>query len=724
MKSMRFIATNLLLLFAAGAFACGWWPKNSGEVLLYRIMPLEESDFEDYIIFGDYKLHSPKVDYRDENIALWQKETSRKVSKRDIGYVVYDVDIAYLQRIRKNLEHLPKQKNSFINWIAANKRADILDLLILAKQCENVRAAITDPWYYRVEDGYHYRALNDIVDKCRRYTSGPLLSRYALQMTRALCTLREYEQCAEYWAGIKGKLPHDVVRVMTELQAAAALNKTGYENEAMKIYAKYGDVTSIRAINGGKKDDEMELVYRNAPNSPYMPGELQKWLILFGSESKAQLYAKGEFDLDFDRWDLDRLNAVSRVAENAVKNVNVENKAMWYYTIAALYDIKGKPFKAKRYLETGEKYPKNPFLRDTYRVLHMWLDAKTSVFNEEYESRLMRDLKWLGRKIKREATPEIYRKLNYDYTALRSYDDDHRDPYQCYANSFYWNDAMRRLLLHVVCPKMHKAGKHIREMQLANMAENFLVKTAGYSGEMFLIVDRHSYKDAKRYFYRVYHPEDKFDRFLNAGSRTDKLYWYDILGTKCLRERRYEKSLVYLRQVPVEFQKKLAAYEYMHRPPFSYDMEAFKNNAQLAPNYKLHFAEAMVKYQRTMMHDRNPNRRAEAKIKYALGLRNSVHKCWPLTRYSSNVECNYIRDAVSEIPYPDDTAAYLHDEYLRLSNKLIQQAFRTFTDRELTAREMRSLLYYKRIVRDFADTQTAKDLILHCDRWRDYARKD
>lgn len=30
MKSMRFIATNLLLLFAAGAFACGWWPQNSG----------------------------------------------------------------------------------------------------------------------------------------------------------------------------------------------------------------------------------------------------------------------------------------------------------------------------------------------------------------------------------------------------------------------------------------------------------------------------------------------------------------------------------------------------------------------------------------------------------------------------------------------------------------------------------------------------------------------
>ena len=107
----------------------------------------------------------------------------------------------------------------------------------------------------------------------------------------------------------------------------------------------------------------------------------------------------------------------------------------------------------------------------------------------------------------------------------------------------------------------------------------------------------------------------------------------------------------------------------MHRNPFSYDMETFVKNRSLAPDYKLHFAEAMLQYERTMKFDRdpNPNKRADAKIQYALGLRNSVHKCWFLTRHSSNLNYNSIRDAVPEIPYPADTTLYRHDEYLKLS---------------------------------------------------------
>ena len=75
---------------------------------------------------------------------------------------------------------------------------------------------------------------------------------------------------------------------------------------------------------------------------------------------------------------------------------------MWYYTLAALYDAKGEPRRAKKYLERGQAYPKDPFLRDSYHVLQMWLDARTSSYDEAYEQRLMNDLKWLVGKIKKE----------------------------------------------------------------------------------------------------------------------------------------------------------------------------------------------------------------------------------------------------------------------------------------------------------------------------------
>lgn len=717
MKLKRYIAISLLSLFTTAAPACYWDPSNSGEVLLYRIMPIDETDYENYGTSwdSDNMLH-PNVDYKSDNLRLWQQQTSTKISMADIEKVVYRADLSYLQNIRINFAKPQQHTNTFVNWIVANKRTDILNLLILAKQVEKARNIMNDPWYYPVDGSDCYRQLNDVVGKCRQYKRGQLLGRYALQLTRALCALREYKECADYWENIKGELNNDVVKKMTELQAASALYKTGKKDEAMEIYAKYGDVASIRAINGGKIDNELEFVYDHCPNSPYLAGELQKWLLYYGYYENVK---------PWEVWDVKKINSILKVAHKAVKRKGTRNKAMWYYTLASLYDINGKPQKARSYLERGQQYPKNAFLRDSYHVLHMWLDAKTSTFNHAYEQRLMKDLKWLASKIRREATQSVYNRLTDTcYSFSLWIPDAPREVYhQWYRgkpNSFYWNDAMRRILLRVVCPKMHKAGKHVREIQLANMAENFLIKTRDYSSEMFVIMDRLSYKDTRDYFTRIYYPKDEFDRFLNSCGETDKLFWYDILATKCLRERRHNKSLVYLRQIPVSFQEKLNVYEYMVREPFDYYMLKPKKNKALQKNYKLNFAEQMVKFEQTMRYAKNPNSRAKAKIQYALGLRNSVYRCWYLTRYSTD-NLNYIRWEIPEIAYPPDTAIYRYDAYLKLSDRLIKNAINSFTDKEQAAEELYKLASYKRIMDEYGNTTTAKYLQQHCDKWSDYA---
>ena len=188
------------------------------------------------------------------------------------------------------------------------------------------------------------------------------------------------------------------------------------------------------------------------------------------------------------------------------------------------------------------------------------------------------------------------------------------------------NDAMRRILLRVVCPRMHKAKNYVREVQLANLADNLLMQVNGYSNEMFQIMERQTYSQTKEYFYRIYHPQDDFDTYLNSKGKIGKYYWYDILATKCMREQRYSKAIVYLRQIPLSFQKGMDVYYYMNKDPFSYDRETFKSVPSLAENYKLHFAQRMDKYQRLMKFHHNPNVRADAKIMYAIGLRNSVHR--------------------------------------------------------------------------------------------------
>ena len=140
-----------------------------------------------------------------------------------------------------------------------------------------------------------------------------------------------------------------------------------------------------------------------------------------------------------------------------------------------------------------------------------------------------------------------------------------------------------------------------------------------------------------------------------------------------------------------------------------------------ADNYKLHFAEDMDMYEKTMRYNRNPDKRAQSKIQYALGLRNSVHRCWYLTRYSSNCENDYNRDALPEIPYPTDSTIYRYREYLRLSERLINEAISEFRDKELAAQELRKFLRFQHIMDSYGDTETANDIKRHCDKWRDYA---
>lgn len=703
------------------SFACSWIPSHAGGVKLYRIMQLDESDYSHYSTTwnSDCMLHHG-VDYKQENLQLWQQLTSASVPLEDIEYVVYKADVGYLQELQENKEVPDQYENAFLRWITAHDRYDIIDLLILAKQNEQIITSMNDPWYYRVEDSYHFKVLAEIVDKCQAYKSGELLDRYALQMVRALCTLREYEKCATYWDCVKRKLSNNAVKKMTELKAASALYKVGRHDEALRIYAKYGDVASIRAINDGTIDNELEFVYNIYPNSPYLAGEIQKWLLYFGDDSTEAGYKNESNDLGSQR-----IDQLVEVARRAVREKKSKNMAMWYYTLAALYDMQGKPFKAKNYLIQGMAYPKSPFLRDSYRVLNMWIDARTATYDQEYEQRLMDDLKWLIHKIKKEISPDVYNKITPQQEAYwigNKYNKYYESMgYLDYANSFYWNDAMRRILLREVCPRMHKAGKYVREIQLANLAENLLVQVNDYSNEMFVIMDRLSYKATRNYFSRIYNPQDEFDSFLNSHGKIDKYYWYDILSTKCLRERRYNKAIVYLRQIPEAFHQGMDVYSFMDRDPFSYDIQAFWSDSLPKEKCKLHFAEKMVLYERIMKHKRNPNERAEAKIQYALGLRNSVHRCWYLTRYSSDVANSGLKWSLPDISYPEDESMYQHDMYMKLSDKLINEAIAEFTDKERAAIQLRKLMYYRLIIDNYSETKTANEIIRHCDRWRDYA---
>ena len=81
MRLKRYIAVNLLLAITMSTSACWWDISHAGNVLLYRVMPLDESDYTHYSTTwdSDCMLHHG-VDYKQENLQLWQQLTSASVS--------------------------------------------------------------------------------------------------------------------------------------------------------------------------------------------------------------------------------------------------------------------------------------------------------------------------------------------------------------------------------------------------------------------------------------------------------------------------------------------------------------------------------------------------------------------------------------------------------------------------------------------------------------------
>ncbi|MGN0231864.1 MAG: hypothetical protein ACI4A8_06600 [Muribaculaceae bacterium] len=129
--------------------------------------------------------------------------------------------------------------------------------------------------------------------------------------------------------------------------------------------------------------------------------------------------------------------------------------------------------------------------------------------------------------------------------------------------------------------------------------------------------------------------------------------------------------------------------------------------------YKLHFAEAMYALEQTVSKSTDPNDKAEAMLKYAYGMKNSVGiDCWPHTSYYwGNFDCYpfYSRSVKGNI-----------EKITRKYAQIKERAFTLFTDRERAANAYNEWKMYKTLVDRYPDTKAAQYVKGHCDVLRDY----
>lgn len=404
-----------------------------------------------------------KPDERKENCILWQRLTSSEIPLEDIEKVVYKYTLTQMRELMN-----VQDPNAFATWIRTNDDREVYEFLMLAKICENTRGLMNDPWYYPSKNDGTYMSLMEIEETAKAYKGTRLKDRYALQAIRAMFSAQRHQECVDYWSDVEDDLPDGLIKEMSRSYLVGAYSRTGQTDAALKYFTDVEDLNSIIFClrrQGKIKDvaDELECIAKYAPDSYQIP-EILQWVVT-GFEpwgSSDYTYQERMDTTMVGGSDKELFDKVYKLSIKMLQQPTSKNKAVWCYTAVFLADLDAKPYDAWRYIKLAAQCPASDYMKESIRVLKMYLDAKVNPYDSSYEARLFSDLNWLDSKIRTCFTESMKDNMSeYWYYNLRNN-----------ISFFYWNDMLRRILLAEVCPRMFDRGMPVRALQLANLADN------------------------------------------------------------------------------------------------------------------------------------------------------------------------------------------------------------------------------------------------------------
>ena len=694
---MRYLLAISLMVVPLVADAC-WHPWT-----LYNSTSLFRLD----------NFKSVNKNIKETNCRHWQSLTHRDIPLEDIEYVVYTMPLAEYEAFYAMAVYY--EDNAFAQWIKRND-PEIMDFLLLAKRNEHMRFQYSSKWYYPTMKVGGPVSLEEIVEQSLGSQSVRLRDRYLLQAVRALTTLKRYDECLELWDREISLLPKDnFMRRLCYEYIAGAYYHTGDVERAMLMFASYGDTGSMYYI---AKQQDMDLTTVDIIRYSYLSGAP---LSKFSRDIRKMIVDAETFPVVYEFGDkpvvTDEILAIRDLAIEAGGNPNCADRAQWLYIAAYIYMQQGNYTQAKALLSKAEKAPASDYMKESIKVLSIYLDALTATYNAAYEERLFEQIKWFEERVRLDFNSD-----DYDYCMWHDFSEN------------YWYSSMTRILSYTVAPRYLEMGNPARALQLMNFADYLPYKYVtsidyyvdndygywwtssnieeyrrergtfnriDYSTWFFNTINKQTPDAAIAYVERALNPISEFDRYLNDVGYTSPDFLYDIVGTLCLRHMRYQEAERYFSLVSLDYQYMLNVT--LKRDPF----DALCPEGDRILDFRYRFATTMASLERGIEATTDINRRASLLVKFGIGMGNSVTTCWPLTYYGSSCNDDWRGDSV---------ALALHNRAIISIN----EALSAFTDDELKAEALYTLGRHYTVVSSYGYTKKAEFVRRHCDNFYDY----
>lgn len=645
-----YVLSALVTLTCFASLACGGWSRP------------------DYYVFSAFNRNQMGETFTARTLQFWKDYTGEKLSTYDMsGLVWVDPD------------EFENSQNTLIKTALQRNDREILDYLRLLtnylKQCQTVDE---DDWAYPTKQQIANRntQLQNLNSRARAYSGTRLRPQYALLIMRTLMLQGDTKGILSYWKSHGSQMPESVYKDMLRDIYAGAVLRNGDKDEACRIYAELGDMRSIKWIMRDKRNlANIQAEYSHNPNNPTLVYLVQDF-VNNASSSLSDL-TNPYYELDNATEDLKALrNQVSQFtafALKVVKDGKTNSPALWQAAAGYCTHLLGDHSTAISLLDKAANMKGTQRMRDNARTCRIVASVPLMKNNNNDFNRFVSDLKWLT---ECESKEEV---LAY--------------------NGNHYSEVLANLAYDRMPPRLRDLGLPNTATALIGWMsahEQFRTEHAGdenyyYNTDYATALDNLTADEMITYqsFFnsKLDNPLDKFLRDGLSGG-PDNNYFSDRIGTKLIREGRFEQAISYLEAVPLDYYATQAISSYMARRDYHVE-QWFKRQRggrdetpiSVTENQRLQFCRDVIDRQKRINQSNGTDR---ARLLYDLATyffeASYAGNCWYISRYGQSVS---------------DTVCYRNElDFVAKAVELLQQAQRlSATDPQLHYKTLYAAAY-------------------------------
>lgn len=529
-----------------------------------------------------------------------------------------------------------------------------------------------DSWDYPTKEQIKKRN-NDklsLLYAALKYRGKRLKPQYDLLVMRANMLLDRSKQNVYYWTQVGSKLPASPYKDMMENIYARALLRTGHVKEALEIYAKQGDMNSMKwLVRSYRNLAGIQTIYKLNPNSRLLYYLVQDFVN--NAQETQDVYTRSlpyTPDAYKAQWkDSDYVDAIQSVghepvyekdmrgfiafAKTVVSSGSSQTPCLWQSAIGALQYLLGQYGEAKATLAEAKNMQGTQRMKDNVRVLTLLNSIETEPWSDNFNRYAAQEMQWLGTKYIQESA------------SYRQKDD--------YNQGSHYYDVLDRVAYNALFKRLQRDGKPFEALALMaymdeqfpsyefyNGKKNHTIRynnewkgweyRTDWCGEYFTQLDNMPADSINMYYDWLQNKghDDALSAFLKAGSYRDADYFNDVIGTKYMAEGRFQDAIAFLEKVPVTYYKTTNTCNYMalrdyHKPMWfgkqrlSEAQETMDVRLTLKTNPRLDFCREIVELKRQNMLTNNSETSQALGYKIATMLYQASYEgdCWWLTHY-------------------------------------------------------------------------------------------